>query len=1229
MRSLSVGLDRLRDHYDVVVVGSGYGGAIAAARLAEAGRKVCVLERGREVLPGSFPRSLWRGLREIQWRRGNRRHGRRTGLFDVRPGRDISVLVGCGLGGTSLINAGVALRPPAWVFEDERWPAGLRQGGPDLLAPYFARAEEMLEISTYPEHWPTLPKVSALGTAADAVGGDVRAAPLAVSFQPGTTESGTEHGPCQLCGDCTSGCNYGAKNTVATNYLPVAVAHGTEVFTETEVRTILPAASSPPETSAAGWIVSFDATGHGRERFGAPSLFVHADVVVLAAGSLGTTEILFRSQSAGLAVSPRLGAAFSGNGDALAFAYGTDAPVRGLGLGTASPAPETVVGPCIAGMAAVTSGLPVDGGSTSSPGDAGPTPVRLGRKPLNGSGSLVTSTDGWLDPDDLLVQEGAVPGALRAVFPATAAFVAPSDRDGDGGPGAGGRLGVLRQLGRRLRRSAGALSDAGRPDGASRRILTYLLMGDDRGEGRLRPDGDGLEVEWTDAGEQPIFDRGEELLRKASAALGAELVTNPFASPTFRDAPITVHPLGGCAMADDGAAGVVDERGQVFDGEGTSVHDGLYVMDGAAIPRPLVVNPLLTISAMAERASALLIKDRGWEPPGPVPEGAADGPPSGHRTSAPERSLPGLVFTERMRGFLTLAGEDASADEAARRGRADGTSIEFVLTVTVDDLPALLADPSHPGRLSGTVVAPILSPRRLQVVDGSFVLVEEDPTHVDTWLMRYSMDLVAEDGRRYRFEGTKTLQDRAGLDAWSDATTLRVEIVEKDGEGDGQASAGANGPGPEPQPEPVRAKGVMTLTPGDFARQLTTMRVIGVPGRLDRLRWLARFDARFVRSLLKVYGGPLDDVGDLPAATRTLPSLTGAGNRRLRIPTPEPRWCDRRGRWHEGDDLGDDACLRLVRYEGGRRGPVLLAAGFSMAATSFLVDTIDTNLVEHLVEKGYDVWLFDYRASIDLPSADDQSSVDDIALHDWPLAVAEVLRVTGAGGVQAVAHCAGSATLMMSLAAGLSDVRSAVCMQFTLHPVSTFLNQIGAKFLVGKAVEALRVRGLAPLRGETLPNALMDLALRGLPMPRDERCGQAVCYWVNAVYGATHRHCQLNDATHDQLPDMFGVGNTMGEQHFELMMRRRAVVNAQGLDVYRAHPERLRLPLLLVQGAHNRLFHPEGSLRTLRWLQQANGAGLYERVVLPDYAHLDAVIGRDAQRDVFPIISEHLDRFNL
>src|SRR5918995_532895 len=266
---LSLPLHRLRDRYDVVVVGSGYGGAIAAARLARAGRSVCVLERGRELRPGDYPDTPWRAARQLQLRTARGRFGPRWALLGLHADHGVSVRGGWGLGGTSLINAGFALRPPAWVYDDERWPAELHGQGAEVLAPYFERAERMLGSTPYPTTEAGLPKLTALGRAAGAVGAMVERPKINVTFEAGTNAAGVHQEACTLCGDCVTGCNHNAKNTVLVNYLPEAVAHGAEIFCETAVRTVRPAAGG-------GWIVTFDTPGDGRQRLGSPASFVFA-----------------------------------------------------------------------------------------------------------------------------------------------------------------------------------------------------------------------------------------------------------------------------------------------------------------------------------------------------------------------------------------------------------------------------------------------------------------------------------------------------------------------------------------------------------------------------------------------------------------------------------------------------------------------------------------------------------------------------------------------------------------------------------------------------------------------------------------------------------------------------------------------------------------------------------------------------------------------------------------
>ncbi len=132
MTRLSSPIESIASDYEVVVVGSGYGGAIAASRMARAGRKVCLLERGKELQPGEYPDAMTEALTELQVDSKEGHLGKATGMYDFRRNEDMNVLLGCGLGGTSLINANVALPAEDRVFDDERWPEPL-QGQPSAL----------------------------------------------------------------------------------------------------------------------------------------------------------------------------------------------------------------------------------------------------------------------------------------------------------------------------------------------------------------------------------------------------------------------------------------------------------------------------------------------------------------------------------------------------------------------------------------------------------------------------------------------------------------------------------------------------------------------------------------------------------------------------------------------------------------------------------------------------------------------------------------------------------------------------------------------------------------------------------------------------------------------------------------------------------------------------------------------------------------------------------------
>jgi cholesterol oxidase len=1149
----------MRDHYSAVVIGSGYGGAIAAARIARTGRDVCVLERGRELHPGEYPNSALTALREVQVHTPTADRGSATAMFDFHADRDITVLVGCGLGGTSLINANVALEPGDSVFADPRWPAELRDR-PAVLKPFMQLARTMLGSNPYPADWPELPKLAALKRAAEGLrrGPDGDAVTLTrpdinVTFTAGPNAAGIHQAACVLCGDCCSGCNHGAKNTVLMNYLPDAHSRGAHIFTEVAVRSVRRWQDT--------WRVDFEELGTGRDRYGdVPAHFVTADVVVLAAGTLGSTQILLRSRTAGLTVSDRLGYGFSGNGDVLAFAYDTDQPVQGVGFGHRTPANGSVVGPTITGLIDLRH-------PGADPGEA------------------------------LIIQEGAIPGALAALLPAVM-YAASVENPGR----------VQLPQARRLRQLAGI--PLGSYRGPIDRTLTYLITSTDDSGGRIVITDDRVRVEWPGLAEAPpAFVRDGELLTTATEALRGTPVPDPLWAWSNGRSLITVHPLGGCVMADDAANGVVDHKGRVFDPQGGGVHEGLYVCDGSVVPVALAANPLLTISAIAERTVDILIKDRNWDtgtadgPAGPDRQDMAGTTPTPAAEASPVTRKARLTFTERMTGFVSAgAGGDFGAGHA--RGPDDGALAEALLTIDYEDVQAVLNDPACQAAVSGTVLASGLSPHRMEVTRGRFTLFEVDPSQPETWHMRYQMDLLAQDGKRYVFDGHKVIRKRGTRHAWSDTTTLYTTIQELDG--------------------PGHVTGILSMRPADFARLLRTLNVRGVPLR-KQLEYRLAFGALFAGELARRYGGALNPAEAFPVTPRRAPAAAA-----VREPGDPAGiwWYDEPAGWHAGGPPGDAAFLRLIRYNAdGPRGPVMLATGFGMSAHSFLSPTVGKNMAEFLAEAGHDVWLFDYRAGIDLPSSRTDFTIDDIARRDWPLAVAKVLEVTGRDDVQAFGHCVGSLSLQMAVLAGLTGVRSAVCAQFPLHPVTSTFNQVKSGWYVADALRGSGLRNVSPATVPSLPDALLDTLFRTLPMPAEERCGQAVCRWINAIYGCTHRHAQLNDATHRALNEMFGTGNLEAIRHLSLMMRRGLALTHDGGRDYLEHPERFTgTKLLLLQGRRNYIFHPDGTLRTLRWLREDNSRGHYERVVLPGYAHLDAIVGSRAAAEVYPQIAGFFDR---
>jgi cholesterol oxidase len=564
---------RLPEGYDVVVVGSGYGGAIITARLAaaqwsNAKPSVCILERGKEWLPGQFPDTLANGAREL-------RHALNPlGLYDFRFGTDIGVLMGSGLGGTSLINANVAFEPDGEVFDSPRWPQAIRDArDAGQLQTYFNRVRTTLFAEPHPDGL-MLSKVQALKEGAEGVAGaEFALPPIAVNFRfEGGNHWGVAQRMCINCGDCVSGCNVGAKNTLDTNYLAIAKQGGTDIFTQVEVKRV-------EERASGGYLVHYlrRESAHGPAEQGT---LIAKRTVVIAAGALGSTEIMLRSRQSGLGLPETVGTRFSGNADFFGLAYNSDLRTDTLGWGAypdsdrarrIQPTPTQTLHP-------------------------GPTIVS--RIKYNSTGPL---------GDRVTVEDLSFP--LMYVDAARSAFAWFIGRDTDPDD----FIDNLKEIGRRVR-DVGA-SDPELEKGALNYTLVYLVMGQDDAGGRIELDPLTQEarVRWPLVGDQDVFKKENNLIFEHAKVLGSTFIENPLWGFTPFRTLVTAHPLGGCPMGEDHTTGLVNHQGKVFNDQG-SVYDGLYIADGSIVPTAIGVNPFLTISALAERIADHLVAELGGSP---------------------------------------------------------------------------------------------------------------------------------------------------------------------------------------------------------------------------------------------------------------------------------------------------------------------------------------------------------------------------------------------------------------------------------------------------------------------------------------------------------------------------------------------------------------------------------------------------------------------------------------
>ncbi|HTK11258.1 MAG TPA: hypothetical protein VL485_29060 [Ktedonobacteraceae bacterium] len=310
------------------------------------------------------------------------------------------------------------------------------------------------------------------------------------------------------------------------------------------------------------------------------------------------------------------------------------------------------------------------------------------------------------------------------------------------------------------------------------------------------------------------------------------------------------------------------------------------------------------------------------------------------------------------------------------------------------------------------------------------------------------------------------------------------------------------------------------------------------------------------------------------------------------------------------------------------KGPVLLVHGAGVRANIFRAP-VETTIVDYLIAHHYDVWLENWRASIDLPP--NTWTLDQAALYDHPEAVRTVVERTGWDKMKAVIHCQGSTSFMMAAVAGLlPQVTTIVSNAVSLHPVVPGFSRF--KLHVGFPLVSPFTRYLNPEWGLHAPGGIAKVIDLFVEMTHHE-CDNPVCKEVSFTYGAGFpalwRHENLNAGTHEWLKSEFAHVPLSFFKQMAQCIRAGHLVSMEG-DLpqdYVAQAPRTDARLAFFAGEKNLCFLPESQKRSFQFFDGHRKA-YHSLHILPRYSHLDVFMGQNAARDVFPLMLQELDKIS-
>jgi len=1256
---------------DVLIVGSGYGASIALDALAGCRdadgnvSRIAMLERGREFVPGAFPSSEADLAGEARFSTAGTGtvRGQASGLFDLRLGKDVNVLLASGLGGGSLINAGVMEPPLASVFQDPRWPRAVRERPPS--SDEFRRVQDRLLAAPSS---PFSSRVDAMGRVA---GAHAQARPVHVTVAA-ADDPAREVRRCIQCGDCATGCNFKAKLSVDVSLIAEARRrHPDDRLDVVTGATVVDLRARKD----GGWEVDVVHTARDLRRHQATAYRVRATRVIVAAGTLGSTELLLRARESGLKLSPRLGAGFSTNGDLISLVCDTGVAAHAVADETQPfTAPERSMGPTITRM-----------------------------------------IDARADPAlRAVIQDLGAPGPLRRLFEESAATGLTMDS-------------LTRTNGTSYRRGQAVPDPAGIDKPLIARSLAVAVIGDDDASGHLTLpartpalEQGTLGVVWPELRSEPRQDARQDAFERfvRGNIPGSKVLPNPVWRPLAapleavfgpaRGPAITVHPLGGCSMGDSFDTGVVNANGEVFSGspgDPLAVHAGLVVLDGAIVPTALGINPSLTISVIAMRAMATLKDEDHWNL---TAVDAAPNTLAPRPTYAIPQPVPAqptrLAVTELMKATLQMATPNG----------ARPCAIELELWFDEVAVPDLVgADAPRTLRVNG-----LHSELRIQAAPGPVVpVLPIDPRHTAPELPAAREYLV-----RAPVSGTLTLfrhdtsrppwRTLRALCVWTLNRGLRDLWQALEDFGMGRPRSNTAGPiamirsawrlashaGATRLLEYDLRIGSATVdaggllgTAGDWthhairARKRIAFEIGGNPVRQLMEATLEEFprvassagQARLVVDPTHFghTGVPLVRIARQRNSPAALLDLGSLGAYIARVLLPVHLWYLRlpdRSRTavrRLPPDLARERAfaplaitelevgrskdagvvrIRLSRYRPAKvthDSPVLLLHGYSASGTTFVHPSLPGGgLVGALCEAGHDVWVLDMRSSAGMPTCQVHWKFEQMGCSDIPIAVNHVLESTGAARVDVVAHCMGTAMLTLGLTLPVEqfdpkdglDVALTRKMRKRLGRI--VFSQAGPALTVKPANLARSyifqwIRHYVPLGPyEFTPAApdtaddMLDRLLSAVPYPAREfrRENPRWRFWkrtpwvgarhrMDALYGITFDLAGVDDAVLESIDDFFGPLHVGTVAQVIGFARAKVVTDAQGggdFNVPGSFPHAPHARVLSLHATENGLFDLGTRQLVAQYLAAAGLQG--QAIALEGFGHQDSLIGRNA-----------------